>query len=345
MKALRIQPSVPLVFGCLVGASIALFFLHAARAVTSNFIVHIIPGPECYDGLDNDDDGLTDYPDDTDCASASDNSEGEPVVAGPPPSGVSGGGFSGFTILPTTSVVFYGFAYPYSRVVLLKDAQVAAETLAADDASFQLSLSDLNAGDHLFALYGESADGNRSVLNPFQISLAKGAITQVGVVVTPTLGTGAVNIRSGDMLRVEGDAMPASDILAEVSSEHDHYFYSFAASADGLYAYDINTADYADGQYTLRVRETAPNGLTSGYSRTRVFWVGDVLIPSSIPGAGGSADLDGDGAVNLVDFSIAAYWYHRPLSDDMRRMEAAYLNGDGNIDLADFSIIAYYWTG
>jgi hypothetical protein len=49
--------------------------------------------------------------------------------------------------------------------------------------------------------------------------------------------------------------------------------------------------------------------------------------------------------VNLVDFSIAAYWYKRPLSADFKVKEAAKLNGDGKIDLVDFSIMAYYWTG
>ena len=52
------------------------------------------------------------------------------------------------------------------------------------------------------------------------------------------------------------------------------------------------------------------------------------------------ADLNGDCSVNLVDFSILAYWYKRS------GFPAAYdLNGDGKIDLVDFSIMAYYWTG
>jgi hypothetical protein len=51
-------------------------------------------------------------------------------------------------------------------------------------------------------------------------------------------------------------------------------------------------------------------------------------------------DSNGDGRVNLVDFSIAAYWYKRanpPASAD--------LNGDGKVDLVDSSIMAFNWTG
>jgi len=50
-------------------------------------------------------------------------------------------------------------------------------------------------------------------------------------------------------------------------------------------------------------------------------------------------DINRDGKVNIVDFSIAAYWYKRlnpPTSVD--------INGDGAITLVDFSIMAFYWT-
>ncbi len=57
------------------------------------------------------------------------------------------------------------------------------------------------------------------------------------------------------------------------------------------------------------------------------------------------ADLNCDGRVSLVDFSIAAYWYKKPLSTAFSEIEADRLNGDGRIDLVDFSIMAFYWTG
>lgn len=53
-----------------------------------------------------------------------------------------------------------------------------------------------------------------------------------------------------------------------------------------------------------------------------------------------SGDITGDSYVNLVDFSIVAYWYKRanpPVSVD--------LNADGKVDLIDFSIMAFNWTG
>jgi hypothetical protein len=54
-------------------------------------------------------------------------------------------------------------------------------------------------------------------------------------------------------------------------------------------------------------------------------------------------DLNCDKKVNLIDFSILAYWYKRPLTKEAK--QKVDLNGDGKVDLVDFSIMAYYWTG
>jgi hypothetical protein len=56
-------------------------------------------------------------------------------------------------------------------------------------------------------------------------------------------------------------------------------------------------------------------------------------------------DVNGDCRVNLVDFSITAYWYKRSVSTEFMGIEALQLSDDGLINLVDFSILAYYWTG
>jgi len=46
-----------------------------------------------------------------------------------------------------------------------------------------------------------------------------------------------------------------------------------------------------------------------------------------------------------VDFSIAAFWYKKALSVSFQAIEKEKLNGDGRVDLVDFSIMAFNWTG
>jgi hypothetical protein len=84
--------------------------------------------------------------------------------------------------------------------------------------------------------------------------------------------------------------------------------------------------------------------LVSGFSYLVNFKVGTETIDRDDTGCG-KADLNYDDRVNLIDFSIAAFWYQRPISADFALIETKLLNGDGKIDLVDFSIMAYYWTG
>ena len=80
---------------------------------------------------------------------------------------------------------------------------------------------------------------------------------------------------------------------------------------------------------------TTANGATarSDISQSISFFVG-----SGGTGKSYLADLNGDGKVNLADFSILLYYWgtSTPLAD---------LNGDGKVDLQDLSILLYYWTG
>ena len=67
------------------------------------------------------------------------------------------------------------------------------------------------------------------------------------------------------------------------------------------------------------------------------------------PGTGGTnpsgercprGDMNCDGRVNIVDYSIMKYWYKKP-----NPPAAVDLSGDGIVNLKDFSILAAEWTG
>jgi len=69
------------------------------------------------------------------------------------------------------------------------------------------------------------------------------------------------------------------------------------------------------------------------------FEVGDVTELNRVPSKP-VGDMNGDQRVNLIDFSILAYWYKRP-----NPLASVDLNKDGKVDLVDVSILAFYWTG
>jgi hypothetical protein len=73
------------------------------------------------------------------------------------------------------------------------------------------------------------------------------------------------------------------------------------------------------------------------------FKVGTVTIPADKIATPLIGDLNGDGRVNLIDFSIEAYWYKKVLTAEIAKKVD--LNHDGRVDLIDFSILAFHWTG
>jgi hypothetical protein len=60
----------------------------------------------------------------------------------------------------------------------------------------------------------------------------------------------------------------------------------------------------------------------------------------ALPHCPSRGDLNNDCKVNLIDFSIMAYWYKKPAPP-----MTVDLNGDHVVSLVDFSILAYNWTG
>jgi len=254
------------------------------------------------------------------------------------PAPASGGGGGGY-VAPVTSVVFSGRAYPKSTVTLLKDAQISATTIAGADANFQISVSGLSGGNYIFSVYSEDNKGNRSSLLTFPVGITSGATTQIsGIFIAPTIAVDKSEVKRGDNVAIFGQSVPNSEITIAVNSEEE-FFGKTPADKDGVYLYNFDTSPLAMEQHFAKSK-AAVGGAISSFGKTVSFLVGNKTVftqPSKCPP---KADLNNDCRVNLVDFSIAAYWYKRPSPP-----ASVDLNNDGKVDLVDFSIMAYYWTG
>lgn len=260
--------------------------------------------------------------------------------------GGGGGGGGGGTITSQTIVNFSGIAYPNEKVTLLKDAQVAATTVAGPDARFQISLTGLSTGNYVFSLYAEDKEGRRSNLFTFPESVTQGSIINItGIFIPPTIDTDKIEVKRGDNITILGQSAPQADILISTQSDNE-FFAKTVSDKNGLYSYLFDTSVLDYGTHYSKSKASIGNLAISSYGRVVSFIVGDKnVLKTYKEGVCGKADLNCDGKVNLIDFSIAAYWYKRPLSSEFAVKERERLNGDGKIDLVDFSIMAYYWTG
>ena len=318
---------------CFLGAEIT----SADVAVTAEVLIVcgnsiVESGEQCDDGNTNSGDG---------CSSLC-----QIEVSPPPPGGGGGGG--GGTAPPSveTSVIFSGRAYPKSAVTLLKDAQIAGTTIAGADANFQITLAGLSGGNYIFSIYSEDNKGIRSSLLSFPVSVTQGATTRVsGIFISPTIALDKSEVKRGDNIAIFGQSAPQADIVISVNSEEE-FFGKIISDKDGIYLYNFDTAMLEYATHYTKSKAAIGNLDISGWSNTIGFLVGTKNVFAALPTkCPAKADLNGDCRVNLIDFSIAAYWYKRPLSAAFKAVEREKLNSDGKINLVDFSIMAYYWTG
>lgn len=273
-----------------------------------------------------------------------------PSVPIPPPgnNGNSGGGGGGggggaggaATVVFPTAAVFRGIAYPLSNVTLIENGQVVAVTQSGPDAKFEVDLSGVAPGTYNFGVWATDPAGNRSITQTFQVSLTNGATTVIsGIFFPPTISADKTQVKQGDVVTIIGYTAPQVAVTVMVHSTNP-IVQNLTSTDAGVWTYALNTDLLALGAHTAVARAQAGNSATAD-SALISFTVGDQDVAAPKPqSAAPASDLNGDGRVNLIDFSIMAYWFGRP-----NPPPAVDLNHDGVVNLVDFSIMAYYWTG
>ncbi len=256
-------------------------------------------------------------------------------VNGAPPNNGGGGGDNS-----PTEVKFSGMAYPSSKVFILKDSVVVATTIADPDAKFAVTLSNLASGSYSFSVYGEDDEARKSTAYSFPVFVTSGTtITIGGIFLSPTIDVDKLEVRKGEPIAIFGSSAPNAEVSIVVHSETEH-IKRVMTDESGTYFLRFDSAPLEYGNHITKSAAIADTNV-SLFSNSAAFRVGENTIlkkPGACPLLRG--DLNCDGHVNLVDFSIMAFWYKKNSFP-----EKVDLNGDGAITLVDFSIMAYNWTG
>jgi hypothetical protein len=253
-------------------------------------------------------------------------------------------GGDGGLITPYAGITISGRAYPLSKVGVLKDGQLAITTIAGPDSNFTVSLIGLYAGNYNFSIFSEDNKGKRSTLFTFSSFITPGATLKIGgIFIAPTISVDKIEVKRGDNIAIFGQSASDADVIIAVNSEKE-FFEKTKADKNGFYIYNFDTSFLEMGQHKAKSKSVF-DGEISSFSNIANFIVGNKNIAVLEETQKIKGDLNYDKRVNLVDFSIAAYWYSQQLSSSFKIIEIDALNGDGKINLVDFSIIAYYWTG
>ena len=174
----------------------------------------------------------------------------------------------------------------------------------------------------------------------FPISVAQGAITKVsGIFIAPTIDVDKSEVKKGDNIAIFGQSVSEAEITIEINSVRP-FFGKVKTDENGAYLYNFDTSVLEIGQHFTKSKTAVDNEISS-FGKAVSFKVGtETIIKNEQQQELLKGNLNGDNKVDLVDFSILAYWYDRSSPPD-----SVDLNSDHKIDLVDFSIMAYYWTG
>lgn len=287
---------------------------------------------------------------------------GDPQEDHPPPQtetvGVSitilssGGG--GAPPLPA-DVLFRGKAYPEAIVTILRNGSIISTlATAGSSGAFSRKLVGIPEGIHTFSFYAKDLDGRLSVAISLTLSIRNNTLTIVeGLVIPPTI-TAPNSVRRGAPLTIEGFAFPRSIVF--LFFDPDDLTSQVTAADTGRWHVDFDTSLLRIGSHSVRSKTVTPQGEQSEFSQSVSFNVleGDEPseeeeppeeevppeeeIPPRVPPiACLNGDSNGDGEVDLIDFSIMLFWWN---TDD----DCSDQNNDGTVDIIDASIMFFYWT-
>ncbi|MDP3900934.1 MAG: hypothetical protein Q8Q38_01140 [bacterium] len=256
----------------------------------------------------------------------------EILVPAPSPSPGGGGGGGGGVGASTGDVAFKGKAYPGALLTLLQDGTVVATFASEPDGTFSKTLLGVTSGIKTFSISAEDSVGRKSVTVSFTISVTAGALTTFsGIFLSPTIDVDPV-VGQGSTLQVSGYSFPQSQVLLFVNSPGELVEQTNTGNS-GVWRFGLDTKKLDQGLHAVRARAQTSVGEQSGFSEVRTFYI----VPPGVALCR-NGDLNGDGRVNLVDFSIMLFWWQRANS-------CADQNGDGIVNITDFSILLYWWTG
>lgn len=258
----------------------------------------------------------------------------------------SGGGTSKAPTRATASVQLSGLAFPQSEVILLKDGQRETSTVADPDARFSISLSGLSSGTYAFSLYSQDDSGQQSSTFTFSVSVTSGTLTTVdGIFLAPTLVLNRTELFLGEPLTVFGKTTPNSLVTIVIRAAVE-FVEQIKADIHGGYNLMFDTQFLIPGNYRIEAKASKDGKESVSSTESTLTLLDNDLVDTDLLESDYPAiyrarsDITNDSAVNIVDFSVGAYWYLRP-----NPPQNVDINQDGIVDLVDFAIMAFYWTG
>jgi cysteine-rich repeat protein len=252
--------------------------------------------------------------------------------------GSSGGGGGGSNReLGDTQISVRGLSYPSRTINILLDTKSVGKVKASDSGSFEFT-TEASPGTASLSFWATDSKETRSITLNTTFDVTQGAVTNIkGIILPPTIRVENQNVNPGDIITVSGQSIPDAGI--ELHVDADGLLQTGVTDDKGLWSILLDTGKLQIAEHTIKVRSitgTPPLTTSSNFSTSLQLFVGvdgTVTTPS---------DLNRDGKIDLIDFSILIFWWG---TDAGNSDPSADINGNGNVGIEDFSILLFNWTG
>ena len=245
--------------------------------------------------------------------------------------GGGGGGGGAIIDLNPATVILEGKAYPGALITILKNNAIAGNVTANSVGEFSKTLTGVPAGTWTFGIYAEDTDGRRSVILSFTVGIIGNTTNKIsGIFISPTISLSGGVIRRGATLEISGQAYPKSEVDVFIASSNP-IMKQTTSSDKGKWKYPLDTKTLALGDHTTKAKAITSTGEQSPFSDELIFKISELCQ---------GPDLNGDGKVNITDFSILLYFWGQANPSNI----CVDINSDGKVNIVDFSIMMYGWT-
>jgi len=262
------------------------------------------------------------------------------------PAGSGGGGSSGggsqssggsSEDLGDTQISINGQTIPRATVNIILDAESVGSVRADGAGRFEFA-TDASPGTVSMGFWTEDDNNVRSITYNTTFDVTQGAITNVtGVLIPPTIAVVDATVNPGDTVTFVGQAVPNTAIELHIGDSQR--IEKTTTDSGGYWNLAVDTSGLPAAQYTARARFILGSGsliTESTFSSSLQIFLG-VDGQSTLP-----SDLNRDGSINLIDFSILIFWWGTAGGNSD---PPADINGNGNVGIEDFSILLFNWTG
>ncbi len=259
-------------------------------------------------------------------------------------SGSGGGGSFESSDAPYRSgdgqVVVTGYAPPRSEVVVLVDGDIAKKATAGSSGAFEVTIDLIARGVYTFSVYANDANKVKTGTYSTSFTVAGARASALSnVQLPPSIKVSPDPVNPGQPLTISGYAIPNATVTIENEKDGSSVSrkqYTATSDGSGKWSVPIDTAAFSSGTYKVRAKAEQSLTLKTNFSGYTLYGVGQSANRPL------NTDLNRDGKVNLVDFSILLFWWNTNAGDSD---PSADINADGKVNLTDFSILLFNWTG